>query len=86
MGVFDRWAEKSIHTIGGSRTASKFPRGEIVDGVLRQATNGNIILFHDGGGDRSQTVAALPQVIDQLRAKGYDFVSVPELINKTRAT
>jgi len=61
------------------------PAREIVDGVLRQATNGNIILFHDGGGDRSQTVAALPQVIDQLRAKGYDFVSVPELINKTRA-
>lgn len=61
------------------------PAQEIVDGVLRQATSGNIILFHDGGGDRSQTVAALPQIIDQLRERGYDFVSVPELINKTRA-
>jgi cellulose synthase/poly-beta-1,6-N-acetylglucosamine synthase-like glycosyltransferase/peptidoglycan/xylan/chitin deacetylase (PgdA/CDA1 family)/spore germination protein YaaH len=58
---------------------------EIMDGVLRQAGNGNIILFHDGGGDRSQTVAALPQIIDQLRARGYEFVSVPELVNKTRA-
>src|SRR5882757_6627753 len=61
------------------------PAQEIIDGVLRQADAGNIILFHDGGGDRSQTVAALPQIIDQLRARGYQFVSVPELVNKTRA-
>ncbi len=61
------------------------PAQEIINGVLRQADAGNIILFHDGGGDRSQTVAALPQIIDQLRARGYEFVSVPELVNKTRA-
>src|SRR5215813_4047132 len=61
------------------------PAQEIVEGVLRQAANGNIILFHDGGGDRSQTIAALPQIIDQLRERGYDFVSVPELLGKKRA-
>jgi peptidoglycan-N-acetylglucosamine deacetylase len=61
------------------------PAQEIVDSVLRQAANGNIILFHDGGGDRSETVAALPQIIDKLREEGYEFVSVPELIGKTRA-
>jgi cellulose synthase/poly-beta-1,6-N-acetylglucosamine synthase-like glycosyltransferase len=61
------------------------PASEIVDGVLRQAQNGNIILFHDGGGDRSQTVVALPQIIDQLRARGYEFVAVSDLISKTRA-
>ncbi|HVO57582.1 MAG TPA: glycosyltransferase [Dongiaceae bacterium] len=61
------------------------PAEEIVDGVLRQADAGNIVLFHDGGGDRSQTVAALPVVIDQLRARGYQIVPVPELLNKTRA-
>jgi peptidoglycan-N-acetylglucosamine deacetylase len=61
------------------------PAQEIIDGVLRQADAGNIILFHDGGGDRSQTVAALPQIIDELRARGYEFVSVPELVHKTRA-
>ena len=61
------------------------PAQEIINGVLRQADAGNIILFHDGGGDRSQSVAALPQIIDQLRARGYEFVSVPELVNKTRA-
>jgi peptidoglycan-N-acetylglucosamine deacetylase len=60
------------------------PAQDIIDEVLRQANSGNIILFHDGGGDRSQTLAALPQIIDQLRARGYEFVSVPELVNKTR--
>ena len=58
---------------------------EIVNNVLNQAGDGNIILFHDGGGDRSQTVLALPQVIDKLRAEGYEFVSVTDLIGKTRA-
>jgi cellulose synthase/poly-beta-1,6-N-acetylglucosamine synthase-like glycosyltransferase/peptidoglycan/xylan/chitin deacetylase (PgdA/CDA1 family)/spore germination protein YaaH len=39
----------------------------------------NIVLLHDSGGDRSQTVAALPILIDALRAKGYRFVPVSEL-------
>ncbi|MGA2418507.1 MAG: glycosyltransferase, partial [Candidatus Acidiferrum sp.] len=58
---------------------------EIVDEVVQQANDGNIILFHDGGGDRSQTILALPQVIDTLRSKGYTFVSVTDLLGKTRA-
>jgi len=61
------------------------PAQEIVDGVLQQANAGNIILFHDGGGDRSQTVAALPVIIDELRARGFQFVPVSSLLNKTRA-
>src|SRR6201998_2629896 len=60
------------------------PAQDIIDEVMHQANSGNIILFHDGGGDRSQTVAALPQIIDQLRARGYEFVSVFDLISKTR--
>jgi cellulose synthase/poly-beta-1,6-N-acetylglucosamine synthase-like glycosyltransferase/peptidoglycan/xylan/chitin deacetylase (PgdA/CDA1 family)/spore germination protein YaaH len=63
----------------------QIPAQEIVDNVVRQAGMGNIVLFHDGGGDRSHTVAALPQVIDALRQQGYQFVSVPDLIGKTRA-
>src|SRR5579863_5632928 len=63
----------------------QLPANEIVADVNRQLKNGNIILFHDGGGDRTQTLAALPQVIDQLRAKGYQFVSVADLLGKTRA-
>jgi cellulose synthase/poly-beta-1,6-N-acetylglucosamine synthase-like glycosyltransferase len=40
---------------------------------------GNIILLHDSGGDRSQTVALLPLLIDTMRAKGYTFVPVSAL-------
>lgn len=46
---------------------------------------GNIILMHDGGGDRSQTVRALPMIIDGIRARGYEVVPVYELLGKTRA-
>jgi peptidoglycan-N-acetylglucosamine deacetylase len=44
----------------------------------------NIILLHDAGGDRSQTVAALPIIIDRLRAEGYTFVPVSSLAGLTR--
>ncbi len=67
------------------RDGKPVPAQEIVDAVLRQAEDGNIVLFHDGGGDRTQTLAALPQVIDALRKQGYQFVSVSDLIGKTRA-
>ncbi|HEX4155052.1 MAG TPA: polysaccharide deacetylase family protein [Acidobacteriaceae bacterium] len=46
---------------------------------------GSIILMHDGGGDRSATVAALPRLIEALRSRGYTIVPVSELIGKTRA-
>jgi cellulose synthase/poly-beta-1,6-N-acetylglucosamine synthase-like glycosyltransferase/peptidoglycan/xylan/chitin deacetylase (PgdA/CDA1 family)/spore germination protein YaaH len=45
----------------------------------------NIVLLHDSGGDRSQTIAALPILIDTLRARGYTFVSVASLANLTPA-
>ena len=46
---------------------------------------GSIILMHDGGGDRSATVAALPVLIDALRARGYSVVPVSALMGKTTA-
>jgi peptidoglycan/xylan/chitin deacetylase (PgdA/CDA1 family)/spore germination protein YaaH/GT2 family glycosyltransferase len=48
------------------------------DSVENQCSR-NIVLLHDSGGDRSQTVAALPILIDTLRAHGYQFVPVSEL-------
>jgi peptidoglycan/xylan/chitin deacetylase (PgdA/CDA1 family) len=44
---------------------------------LRPGVMGVIILFHDGGGDRSQTVAALPGVLGLLHARGYRAVALP---------
>ena len=52
----------------------------IVNTVVSGATPGGIVLMHDGGGDRSQTVAALPTIITTLAAQGYRFVTVPELL------
>jgi peptidoglycan/xylan/chitin deacetylase (PgdA/CDA1 family) len=47
--------------------------------VLRRTGPGSIVLMHDGGGDRSHTVAALPVIIEGLLARGLEFVRVEEL-------
>lgn len=52
----------------------------IVRTILNQATPGGVALFHDGGGNRSQTVAALPRILTELKARGYRFVTIPELL------
>jgi peptidoglycan-N-acetylglucosamine deacetylase len=46
---------------------------------------GNIILLHDGGGNRAETVRALPMIIDGIRAKGYEVAPVYELLGMQRA-
>ena len=58
-----------------------------VSGVLGASgdKSGNVILLHDGGGDRSQTLAALPALIETLKSKGYRFVPVSALIGMTPA-
>ncbi len=48
----------------------------IADRVVGAAFPGAVVDMHDAGGDRSQTVAALPQIITRLRAMGYTFVSI----------
>lgn len=53
---------------------------EIVQNVLGAISPGSIVLMHDGGGDRSKTIAALPQIIEALQAEGYRFVTVPEIV------
>jgi len=72
---------------------------QIVQAVLDQAAQyatsecrtsdpplcGNIILLHDGGGDRTATVRALPRIIEGLRSQGFQIVGVEELMGKTRA-
>jgi cellulose synthase/poly-beta-1,6-N-acetylglucosamine synthase-like glycosyltransferase len=45
---------------------------------------GNVVLLHDGGGNRDQTVAALPIIIEGLRARGFEIVSVANLIGTDR--
>jgi cellulose synthase/poly-beta-1,6-N-acetylglucosamine synthase-like glycosyltransferase/spore germination protein YaaH/peptidoglycan/xylan/chitin deacetylase (PgdA/CDA1 family) len=71
----------------GELNGSAPPVDTIVKRVLTDAqkNKGNIVLLHDGGGDRSHTLEALPQIIDDLRAEGYEFVSVSSLLGQTRA-
>lgn len=52
----------------------------IKENVLSHAKNGRIVLMHDGGGDRSQDVEALPGIIDGLTQAGYKLVTVQELM------
>ena len=56
--------------------------GAVYSRVVSAAQRGSIILMHDGGGDRSGTLAALPRIIDTLRARGYRFATVSELLGQ----
>ncbi len=50
--------------------------GAIVGQALPRGSAGAVLMFHDAGGDRSQTVAALPEVIHELKARGYRFTTL----------
>lgn len=52
----------------------------IVNLVLSNARNGDIVLFHDHGRNRLQTVNALKQILPELQQRGYQFVTISELI------
>jgi cellulose synthase/poly-beta-1,6-N-acetylglucosamine synthase-like glycosyltransferase/peptidoglycan/xylan/chitin deacetylase (PgdA/CDA1 family)/spore germination protein YaaH len=92
--------QRAGYTIVGSKLDTndwnEHPRktpAEITQSILDQLEimktkpqfRGSIILLHDGGGDRSATVAALPVLIDALRAHGYSIVPISALMGKTTA-
>jgi peptidoglycan/xylan/chitin deacetylase (PgdA/CDA1 family) len=54
--------------------------GTIVRRVLAQVRPGSIVISHDGGGPRGQTLAAYPAIIAALRSRGYRIVTIPELL------
>lgn len=56
------------------------PPQVICDRVLGQVQPGGVILLHDGGGDRSATVQALPKIIAELKLRGYSFVTLDEIV------
>ena len=60
------------------------PPTVIRDRVLRYVKDGDIIVLHDGnrgkGGNRENTVEATKLIVEALRARGYRFVTVPELL------
>ena len=52
----------------------------IADKTLKEIQPGSIVLMHDSGGDRSQTVQALPAIIEGCLERGYGLATVPELL------
>jgi peptidoglycan/xylan/chitin deacetylase (PgdA/CDA1 family) len=54
--------------------------GAIYDAIVSHVQSGSIVLMHDGGGPRGETLAALPRIIDTLRGRGYRFATVTELL------
>ncbi|MCU7821354.1 bifunctional polysaccharide deacetylase/glycosyltransferase family 2 protein [Kitasatospora sp. DSM 101779] len=62
-----------------------------VDAIVKEAVPakpgaGELILLHDAGGDRSQTVEALGVLIDKLKADGYRFATITEALGASSAT
>jgi peptidoglycan/xylan/chitin deacetylase (PgdA/CDA1 family) len=64
---------------------------EIVAHARRQIRGGDVILLHDGaygrmGADRSRTVAASEEILTRYGKEGYQFVTVPQMLDKSRCT
>jgi peptidoglycan/xylan/chitin deacetylase (PgdA/CDA1 family) len=55
---------------------------EIETNVIDNARAGAIVEMHDGGGDRAETLAALPHIISTLRRRGYTFVNITQLLGQ----
>lgn len=61
------------------------PASAIARSVLSQAKTGAIVLLHDGGGNRQETIKALSAIIPKLKQQGYRFVTVPQLLEMQAA-
>jgi cellulose synthase/poly-beta-1,6-N-acetylglucosamine synthase-like glycosyltransferase/peptidoglycan/xylan/chitin deacetylase (PgdA/CDA1 family) len=57
----------------------------ITRSALPRGRDGGVVLLHDGGGDRGRTLAALPRIVERLRARGFRLVSVSELLGVPRS-
>ncbi|HLO11610.1 MAG TPA: polysaccharide deacetylase family protein [Pseudoneobacillus sp.] len=56
---------------------------KITHNVVSDAAPGDIVIFHDAGGDRSQTVKALKNILEILYKNGYKCVTVSDMLNQT---
>ena len=56
------------------------PGADHIAEMILSVQSGNVVLMHDGGGDRSQTVEALRTALPQLVEEGYKFVTIDELL------
>ncbi len=83
-GVADYARSKNYAVIMWSIDTKDFQKPTatvLANRVLNQARPGDIVLMHDGGGNRSETIAALKIIIPELQKRGYRFVTVSELLS-----
>jgi len=94
MGSIDDQAyteasKQGLSTVLWTVDPGDWRRGQTAAAIEKAVVNavrpGSVILLHDGGGDRSQTIAALPKIIRRLKAKGYQFVPLDELPDTARS-
>ena len=71
--------EWSIDTFDWSETQNSPER--ILNRIKRHHHGGAVILMHSAGGDRSNTVAALPEIIEFLQTEGYELVTIDEMFD-----
>ena len=80
--------ENKYLTVGESIDPEDWEKGITADSiftrVVRQENLGSIILLHDAGGNREETIKALPRIIKYFKDKGYTFTTVGDLVNETR--
>jgi peptidoglycan-N-acetylglucosamine deacetylase len=75
-------------TVGESIDPNDWEKGVTADTifsrVVQQEALGSIILLHDAGGNREETIKALPRIIAYFKSKGYTFTTVADLLNEKR--
>ena len=83
--------DNNYYTVGESIDPNDWDKGVNEDSIYNRVTQEyeanpekGIILLHDGGGNRSATVEALPRIIHYFKSKGVGFTTVSKLLNKTR--
>lgn len=88
-------AQKSGYTVVGLHVDPNDWQRPGTESIIRQVLDQvhsassenamNVILLHDGGGDRAETVAALPRIIGTLKGEGYSFVTASQLVGIPQA-
>ncbi len=80
--------ENKYLTVGESIDPNDWEKGITADSifnrVVRQESLGSIILLHDAGGNREETVKVLPRIIKYFKDKGYTFTTVADLLDESR--
>ena len=81
LAAYAKGQKYSVVMWSADSTDYKLPAvPKLINNVIKDSKPGGIVLMHDGGGNRSRTVQALPEIISYFRKQGYHFVTIPELL------